>query len=42
MVWAHAALPVGFGLILIQSFYILLEDIKMFIKGESLRKKIGG
>lgn len=42
MVWAHAALPVGFGLILIQSFYILLEDIKMFIKGEPLRERIGG
>ncbi len=42
MVWAHAALPVGFGLILIQSLYILFEDIKMFIEEESLRRKING
>lgn len=41
MVWAHTALPVGFGLILIQSIYILLEDIKKLIKGKSLMKKMG-
>jgi len=40
MLWAHTALPVGFGLILIQSFYIFFEDIKMLIQGESLRQKI--
>jgi TRAP-type C4-dicarboxylate transport system permease small subunit len=40
MVWAHTALPVGFALILIQSFYILFEDIKIFIAKESFREKI--
>ena len=40
MVWAHTALPVGFGLILIQSIYVFLEDIKKLIKGESLTGKI--
>lgn len=40
MLWAHTALPVGFALILIQSFYILFEDIKIFIAKESFREKI--
>lgn len=40
MIWAHTALPVGFALILIQSFYILFEDIKIFIAKESFREKI--
>ena len=40
MLWAHTALPVGFALILIQSFYILFEDIKIIIAKESFRVKI--
>jgi len=40
MLWAHTALPVGFALILIQSFYILFEDIKIIIAKESFREKI--
>jgi TRAP-type C4-dicarboxylate transport system permease small subunit len=40
MLWAHSALPVGFALILIQSFYILFEDIKIIIAKESFREKI--
>lgn len=31
MFWAHGALPVGFFLILIQSVYVLLEDIKRLL-----------
>ncbi len=42
MLWAHTALPVGFGLILIQAFYIILEDIALFITGESFKEKLGG
>jgi hypothetical protein len=41
MVWAHTALPVGFGLILLQSIYVFLEDIEKLINGESLMKKMG-
>jgi C4-dicarboxylate transporter DctQ subunit len=42
MVWAHTALPIGFAFMLIQSFYILFEDIKIFIAKESFREKIAG
>jgi TRAP-type C4-dicarboxylate transport system permease small subunit len=31
MVWSHTALPVGFGLTIFQSIFILFEDIKMLI-----------
>ncbi|MBD3306256.1 TRAP transporter small permease subunit [candidate division KSB3 bacterium] len=32
MLWAHSALPVGFALILLQSLFILLEDITLLLK----------
>ncbi len=31
MLWVHSALPVGFCLIVVQSLFILLEDIKILI-----------
>jgi len=31
MLWAHLSLPVGFSLIILQSVYIVLEDIKKLI-----------
>lgn len=34
MVWAHSALPVGFVLMLVQSLYVLCEDIKLLIEGK--------
>ncbi|MTI58767.1 MAG: TRAP transporter small permease [Firmicutes bacterium] len=32
MLWPHSALPVGFAVIILQSVYIILEDIKELIK----------
>lgn len=40
MAWAHAAIPVGFALILVQSLYIMLEDIVFYIQGIPLKNKI--
>lgn len=42
MAWAHAALPVGFGLILLQSGYIVLEDIGRLLAPESESRRNGG
>jgi len=39
MVWSHTALPVGFVLIIIQSVYVLLEDIKLLIEERSSAKE---
>ena len=33
MVWAHAALPVGFTLILLQSLFVVLDDLRQLIIG---------
>jgi TRAP-type C4-dicarboxylate transport system permease small subunit len=35
MVWAHTALPLGFTLIIIQTVYVLFEDIKLLIEEKS-------
>jgi TRAP-type C4-dicarboxylate transport system permease small subunit len=35
MAWPHTALPVGFSLIIFQSVFVLLENIKMIFEAES-------